>query len=65
MRKYVQTFRFFKEDHINIDPMVNSWIEEKHTQVGKTIARFEVLDVELTSSEDVVLVILFYTEMKL
>ena len=42
-----------------------SRIEEKHEQVGKTIARFEVLYVELTSAEDFVLVMVFYTEMKL
>ena len=65
MRKYVKTFRFWEEDHKDIDQTVNSWIEEKHAQVGKTIARFEVLYVELTSTEDFVLVMVFYTEMKL
>ena len=68
MRKYVKTFRFWEEDKQGdgtIDQTVNSWIEEKHARVGKTLARFEVLYVELTSTEDFVLVMVFYTEMKL
>ena len=65
VRKYIKTFRFWEDNHNKIDQTVNSWIEEKHAQVGKTITRFEVLYVELTSAEDFVLVMVFYTEMKL
>ena len=65
VRKYIKTFRFWEDDHKEIDQTVNSWIEGKHAQVGKDIARFEVLYVELTSAEDFVLVMVFYTEMKL
>ena len=65
VRKYIKTFRFWEDNNNKMDQTVNSWIEEKHAQVGKDIARFEVLYVELTSAEDFVLVMVFYTEMKL
>jgi len=70
-RKYVKTFRFWEEDHREIDGTINEWIEVKHGLVGKTIARFELLDIKLTSevaTSDTgafVLVLIIYTEMRI
>ena len=71
MRKYVKSFEFFEGDDYDIDKTINSWLDSKHDQVGKTIARFEMLyiepvavvETENTSAYTTLFII--YTEMRL
>ena len=70
MRKYVKSFRFWEDDLHRVDQTINEWINKKHDKRDK-IARFEVLDVKLTSEVETantgafILVLIIYTEMRL
>ena len=71
MRKYVKSFVFVEGEDYDIDSRVNSWLDSKHDEVGKTIARFEMLYLEpITVAEtknSIAYISLFiiYTEMRL
>jgi len=70
MRKYLKSFHGLQSQD-DIDGIVNSWLDSKHDEVGKTIARFEMLYLEpITVAEtknSIAYISLFiiYTEMRL
>lgn len=73
-RKYVKTITVVEGseyDNMEVDTVINKWINEKQDQVGKSIARFEILDVNLTHVAETknniayILALLVYTEMRL
>ena len=70
-RKYLKTFIFTRERPTDMDFIINSWLDSKHEEVGKTIARFEMLYLEpITVAEtknSIAYISLFiiYTEMRL
>ena len=73
-RKYVKPITVVEGseyDNMEVDTVINKWINEKQDQVGKTIARFEVLDVNLTHVVETVnttayiLALIIYTELRL
>ena len=73
-RKYVKTITIrdtSEYEESEVDAIINKWINEKQDQVGKTIARFEVLDVNLTHVVETVnttayiLALIIYTELRL
>lgn len=71
MRKYVKSFVFFEGEDYDIDKTINSWLDSKHDQVGKTIARFEMLYIEpitVVETENTTAyttLFIIYTEMRL
>ena len=71
MRKYVKSFVSVEGEDYDIDSRVNSWLDSKHDQVGKTIARFEMLYiepvavVETTNTSAYTTLFIIYTEMRL
>ena len=73
-RKYVKTITIVEGteyDNVEVDVTINKWINEKQDQVGKSIARFEVLDISLThvietkNSIAYILALIVYTELRL
>ena len=70
-RKYVKSFIFYDEHETDIDTIINSWLDSKHEEVGKTIARFEMLYIEpiamAETKNSVASISLFiiYTELRL
>tara|TARA_R100001530_G_scaffold102258_1_gene71082 strand:+ start:734 stop:949 length:216 start_codon:yes stop_codon:yes gene_type:complete len=69
-RKHLKTFMFYDEDSYHVDKDINSWLDDKAGQIGKTIARFEVLDIKLSTSnskeyEYIVVAMIIYTELRL
>ena len=74
VRKYVKTITIIEGteyDNLEVDTVINKWINEKLDQVGKTITRFEILDISLThvvetdNSVAYILALIIYTELKL
>ena len=68
-RKYVKSFIFYDEHETDIDTFINTWLDSKHEEVGKTIARFDVLDIKLAISHRgttrTSFAMVIYTEMRL
>jgi uncharacterized protein YqfB (UPF0267 family) len=73
-RKYVKTITIrdtSEYEESEVDDIINKWINEKQDQVGTTIARFEILDINLTHVAETkntvayILALLVYTEMRL
>ena len=64
-RKYLKSFLFLNEHQTDIDTIINSWLDSKHEEVGKTIARFEMLYIEPAVRENTISLFIIYTEMRL
>ena len=70
-RKYVKTITVVEGDVEEVDVAINKWLNEKASEVGSTIARFEVLDIKLTNVVETVntsayiLALIIYTELRL
>ena len=73
-RKYVKTITIIEGsayDMIEVDVAINKWLNEKASEVGSTIARFEVLDIKLThvvetvNTSAYILALIIYTELRL
>ena len=73
-RKYVKTITVVEQtefDNEEVDVAINKWLNEKASEVGSTIARFEVLDISLTHVAETkngvayILALIVYTELRL
>jgi hypothetical protein len=70
-RKYVKTITVVEGDVEEVDVAINKWLNEKASEVGSTIARFEVLDIKLThvvetvNTSAYILALIIYTELRL
>ena len=63
MRKHLKTFMFYDEHQIDIDTVINSWLNE----IQNEQSIFDVLDIKVSTSyskeyEYIITVMIIYTE---